>query len=206
MTETKNVAGGGVAAPYPIDDADRPNSNERTDFVQSTSALSYLVFLILDGSDRIIGHCHSFGSAVERVRNDADRYTADHGPVTLYITTSVIIAAYTDGIRVEYRIEPSDRQIPEDEPSAEEVDTAELDDGHIDVLATVEVGDRLQLVFERYVGNTTDGDELPPELSVSFVGPIGCLDEPEVPVERIPDLIDALTELHRTWLHAGGAA
>ncbi|WP_138999457.1 hypothetical protein [Rhodococcus zopfii] len=173
--------------------------------MQSTAALSYLVFLILDGADRIIGHCHRFGSAVGRVRSDADRYTADHGAVTLYITTSTILAAYTDGIRVEYRIEPSDRQIPEDEPSAEEVDAADLDDEQLDVLATIEVGDRLQVVLERYIGVTPAGEPLAPDLSVAFAGPIGCLDGPEIPVDRIPDLIDVLTELHRTWLHAGGA-
>jgi hypothetical protein len=85
--------------------------------------LSFLVFVILDGTDRILAHTRTYERAVDMVLNDAEVFEADHGRAEYRIDGHTLTAVYADGIETTYRIDPSDRQIPEDEPAVHEVDS-----------------------------------------------------------------------------------
>lgn len=84
--------------------------------------LSFLVFVILGGTDRILAHTRTYERAVDMALNDAEAFEADHGRVEYRVDGHLLTAVYADGIETTYRIDPSDRQIPEDEPAVHEVD------------------------------------------------------------------------------------
>jgi len=157
---------------------------------------SYLVIAALAGVETIVSHTATFAGAVERSVSHATSYfgTTDFAR---YITDASVVAVADDGQVIGYRIKPLDRPVPEDEPSAEEVDAAELDD-EIQELDSVVIdsGTGLTATLERYARRT----------AVAFSNHPDRLDRPEILAEDIPELVDALLNMHRTWLYAGGAA
>lgn len=127
---------------------------------------SYLVSIVVAGLQQIVAHAATFRGALDMIEVDAN-HRFGPGAIECTLTTGDYVRMTTFvGLEVENRIIPHDRPVPEDEPSAEEVDTT--DNGGVHSLCTI------------------------------------CL--ARIDVEQIPTLIDALTELHRAWLHAGGAA
>lgn len=157
---------------------------------------SYLVLAVLAGIETIISHTVTFAGAVERSISHATSYFGTT-EFARYITDCSVVVVADDGHVVGYRIKPLERPVPEDELSAEEVDAAELDD-EIEELDSVVIdsGTGLTAILERFAGRT----------AVALSNHPDRLDRPEILAEDIPELVDALLNMHRTWLYAGGAA
>ncbi|MGV9714462.1 hypothetical protein [Rhodococcus pyridinivorans] len=114
------------------------HQNEGDSEMKSTSApASYLVDVVLPDGEERIGHTATFDQAVDRAVTDAaDLLGTDF---TSHVTDISMFAIAPDGRTVEYRITPHDQPVPEDEPSADEIDADEpigygLTDSALDML------------------------------------------------------------------------
>lgn len=97
-----------------------------------------------------------------------------------------LIAAYEGGQELYYRYE-----CPEFEPRSESDDA---DFGDLVTLASAQIGDSCEVTFDRFADKAGTDDQI----AFSATKPGG--DGPWIRPDEIPNLVDELLEMHRTWL------
>lgn len=146
----------------------------------------HIVLLIVAGLQKAIVHATTFRGAIDLIEADAAQRFGPDAIDYKVITGDYVRMTTTVGLEVEYRIIPHDQLVPEDEPSAHEIDGFG-GDGDADEIEQID-----SVVIDSANGLTAIVETFRGVATVSFTNHPDRLDAPELRVDDIPHLIGAL--------------